>query len=131
MSGTRENIRFVNFDSIVVILILLFGLLVYNNSDSNRADHNRKPVSRIILVSENTALTGSFIRLQVFQKTWISNKDNFNILAFNRNPLSETKKAILKVSYLETIRRSTNKIPQFLIRYHLFPAEADEPPLLS
>jgi hypothetical protein len=131
MFSPRENIRFVNFDSIVVILILLFGLLVYNNSGRSTADHDRKPVSNIILVSENTAINGSFIRLQVFQKTWISNKDNFDILAFNRNPLSENKKAILKVLYLETIRRSSNRIPQFLIRYHLFPAETDEPPLLS
>ena len=131
MLDTRENIRFVNFDSIIVILILLFGVLVYNNSGRNITDSNRKPVSNIISVSENTAVSGSFMRLQVFKKTWISNKDNFDILAFNRNPLSENRKATLKVSNLETKRRSSNKIPQFLPRYHLFPPETDEPPLLS
>jgi hypothetical protein len=131
MLGTRENIRFVNFDSIIVILILLFGVLVYNNSGRSIADHSRKPVSNFISVSENTAVSGTFMRLQVFKKTWISNKDNFDILAFNRNPLYESKKATLKVSNLETIRRSSNKIPQFLLRYHLFPAETDEPPLFS
>ena len=131
MFGTRENIRYVNFDSIVVILILLFGVLVYNNSGRNITDHNRKPVSNFISVSENTAISGTFIRLQVFQKTWISNKNNFDILAFNRNPLSENKKATLKISNLETIRRSSNRISQFLIQYHLFPAETDEPPFLS
>jgi hypothetical protein len=131
MLGTRENIRFVNFDSIIVILILLFGVLVYNNSGRSIADHSRKPVSNFISVSENTAVSGTFMRLQVFKKTWISNKDNFDILAFNRNSLYESKKATLKVSNLETIRRSSNKIPQFLLRYHLFPAETDEPPLFS
>ena len=131
MLDTRENIRFVNFDSIIVILILLFGVLVYNNSGRNITDSNRKPVSNIISVSENTAVSGSFMRLQVFKKTWISNKDNFDILAFNRNPLSENRKATLKVSNLETKRRSSNKIPQFLLQYHLFPPETDEPPLLS
>jgi|SRR5665647_1260835 len=131
MSDTRENIRFVNFDSIIVILILLFGVLIYNNSGGNTVDRSRKPVSNIISVSENTAVSGSFMRLQVFKKTWISNKDNFDILAFNRNPLSENRKATLKVSNLETKRRSSNKIPQFLLQYHLFPPETDEPPLLS
>lgn len=131
MFGTRENIRFVNFDSIVVILILLFGVLVYNNSGRNITDHSRKPVSNFISVSENSAVSGTFMRLQVFKKTWISNKDNFDILAFNRNPLSENRRATLKVSNLETKRRISNKIPQFLPRYHLFPPETDEPPLLS
>jgi hypothetical protein len=112
-------------------LILLFGLLVYDNSGKNTAEHNRKPVSIFISVSENTAVSGTFIRLQVFQKTLISNKDNFDILAFNRNPVSENKKAALKVSNLETIRQSSDKILQFLLRYHLFPAETDDPPLLS
>jgi hypothetical protein len=131
MLSTRENIRLVNFDSIIVILILLFGLLVYDNSGKNTAEHNRKPVSIFISVSENTAVSGTFIRLQVFQKTLISNKDNFDILAFNRNPLSENRKATLRVSNLEIKRRSSIKIPQFLLRNHLFPQEADEPPLLS
>jgi len=131
MFGTRENIRFVNFDSIVVILILLLGVLVYNNSARNITDQSSKPVSNFISVSENTAISGTFVRVQVFQKTWISNKDNFDILAFNRNPLSENKKAALIISNLETIRRGSNKISQFLIRFHLFPAETDGPPLLS
>jgi hypothetical protein len=131
MFGKRENIRFVDFDSIVVILILLFGVLVYNNSGRNITGHSRKPVSNLISVSENTAISGTFVRVQVFQKTWILNKDNFDILAFNRNPLSENKKATLKISNLETIRRSSRKISQFLIRLYLFPAETDDPPLLS
>jgi hypothetical protein len=131
MLGKRENIRFVNFDSIIVILILLFGMLAYNNSGKNIEDHSRKPISIFISVTENTAVSATSLRLQVFQKTCISNKDNFDILAFNRNPLSENKKATLIVSYLATIRRSSNKIPQFLIRNHLFTAETDEPPLLS
>src|SRR5664279_5726286 len=101
MFGTRENIRYVNFDSIVLILILLCGVLVYNNSGRNITDHSRKPVSNFVSVSENTAISVTFIRLQVFQKTWISNKDNFDILAFNRNPLSENKEASLKISNLE------------------------------
>ena len=111
--------------------MLLIGVLICNNSGANTADNSRKPVTHVIRVSENTAITGSLIRLQLFQKTWISNKNNFDMLAFNRNPLSEDKKHTLKVSNLVSIRQNSNRIPQFLLRYHLFPPETDEPPLLS
>lgn len=131
MLETRENIRFVNLDSILVILILVFGLLIYGNSDGNKADKNRKPDTHSIIARDNTAITSSFLRLQVFQKTSISNKDNFNLLAFNRNPLYEDRRNTLKVSNLVSIRQNSNRIPQFLLRYHLFPVETDDPPVLS
>lgn len=131
MADSRENIRFVNFDSIIVILILLFGLLIYSNSYGNKADKSLKPVTHAIIASENTAIAGSFLRLHVFQKTSVSNKDNFNLLAFNRNTLYVDKRNTLKVSNLESIRQNSNRIPQFLLRYHLFPVETDEPPILS
>ena len=89
------------------------------------------PVSSFVSVSENNAISAQFIRLQVFQKTWISNKDNFELLAFNRNPLSEDKKTGIRITYLQNIRQNLHRIPQFIFRYHLFPAEMEEPPLLS
>jgi hypothetical protein len=131
MLNTRENIRIINFDSIIVLAIVIFGLLIYTNSLKNSTQLNRKPVSTYMSVSENIAVFSPCIRLQVFQKTWISNKDNFNLLAFNRNPLAENKKTGLKVSHFQIIRQSSYKIPQFMLRYHLFPAEMDEPPHLS
>jgi len=131
MLNTRENIRFVNFDAFIVLSILLFGILIYSNSRKTPTELNRKQVSTYISLSENSAVSNSSARLQLFQKTWVSNKDNFNLLAFNRNPQSESKKTDLKVSHLLIIRQSSNKIPQFILRYHLFPAETDEPPLLG
>jgi len=131
MVNTRLNIRIINFDAVFVILILLFGILIYGNSVRNTIDTGKKPVSSFVAVSENNAISAQFIRFQVFQKTYISNKDHFNILAFNRNPLYESKKASLTVSHLQIIRQSSHKIPQFILRYHLFPSEMDEPPVLS
>lgn len=131
MLNTRENIRSFHFEAIIVLAILFFGLLFYNNSFSNTNELKRRPVSTNISVSDNNAISGPLIRLQVFQKTWISNKDNFNLLAFNRNPLSENKKTGLKVCHLLIISQSSHKIPQFILRYHLFPVEMDEPPHLS
>ena len=131
MLSTRENIRNFHFEAIIILAIVFFGLLFYNNSFRNANELKRKPVSTNISVSDNNAVSGPCIRLQVFQKTWISNKDNFNLLAFNRNPLSENRKTNLKVYHLLIIRQNSYKIPQFILRYHLFPAEMDEPPHLS
>ncbi|MGA2405938.1 MAG: hypothetical protein ABSF81_04205 [Bacteroidales bacterium] len=131
MLNTRENIRIINFDSIILLSILFFGLLIYNNPVRNSTKLNRNPVSTFMSVSENSAVSSTCIRLQIFQKTWISNKDNFNLLAFNRNPLSENKKTGIKISQLQNLRRNSYRIPLFIFRYHLFPVEMDEPPLLS
>jgi hypothetical protein len=131
MLNTRVNIRIINFDAVIVILILFFGILIYSNSVRSTKDPGKMLVSSFVSVSENNAISAQFIRLQVFQKTWISNKDHFNILAFNRNQLYENKKASLKLSHLQIIRQSSHKIPQFFLRYHLFPSEMDEPPVLS
>jgi len=131
MLNTRGNIRFVNFDAFIVLSILLFGILIYSDSRKTTTDLNRKPVSDYFSLSVNSAVSSSSVRLQLFQKTWVSNKDHFNLLAFNRNPQSESKKTDLKVSHLLIIRQSSNKIPQFILRYHLFPAETDEPPHLG
>jgi hypothetical protein len=131
MLSTRENIRNFHFEAIIILAIVFFGLLFYNNSFSNTNELKKKPVSTNISVSDNNAVSGPCIRLQVFQKTWISNKYNFNLLAFNRNQLSENKKTGLKVYHLLIIRQSSLNVPQFILRYHLFPAEMDEPPHLS
>lgn len=131
MLSTRENIRIINFDSIIVLLIVIFGLLIYSNSLRKTTDLNRKPVSTYISAIENNAVSNQCLRIQIFQKIGISNKDNFNLLAFNRNPIYENKKTGFKVSYLQIIRQTSHKIPQFILRYHLFPAEPGEPSPLS
>jgi len=131
MFKNRENIRFIPFDAIIVMSILFLGILIYNNLSVSIPVHKSNLVSTYFSLIGKSAVSSPSARLQVFQKTWISNKDNFNLLAFNRNPQSESKKTDLKVSHLLIIRQSSNKIPQFILRYHLFPAETDEPPHLG
>lgn len=131
MAGARGNIRILSLDSIIVIEILLFGLLIYSNSAKNTNELQRKPASTCISVIENNADYSPCIRLQFYQKTWILNRDNFNLLAFNSNQISENRKTGIKVSHLQIIRQSSHKIPQFILLYHLFPGDTDEPPLLS
>jgi hypothetical protein len=130
MFETNENIRISSFDAIIVLLIIFFGLLICNNSSRNITEYNRKSVSNYMSVSDNNAVSKPCISVQIFQKTWILNKDNFNLLAFNRNQ-SENNKTGIKISHLQIIRQNSHKIPQFILFYHLFPDEAGEPPLLS
>jgi hypothetical protein len=127
----RRNIRVINFDTIFLLLIVFTGLLICNNSLRNGSELNRKPVPANISIVERSAVANPCLRLQVFQKTWILNKDHFDLLAFNRNIISEDKNIDLKVSALQITRHKIHKIPQFILRYHLFPPEKDEPPLLS
>ncbi len=131
MFSTRENTRVIHFDSIILIAIVFFGLLIFNNSGKSSTGSDRKPVPAYMFAVGNSTASGSYFRLQVFQKTWILNKDNFNLLAFNRNPLSESKKTGIKVSHLIALCQSSHKIPQFILLYHIFPPENDEPPYLS
>jgi hypothetical protein len=64
----------------------------------------------------------------VYQKTWISNKDNFALLAFNRNPLADSRRTDMKIAQLATLRLKSHLPQLFVLLYHLFPDEADEPP---
>jgi cell division protein YceG involved in septum cleavage len=131
MIEIRDSNRIVHLDAILVVVILFCSLLIYNNSLKVNDGLKNKPVSASMLVIEKTGITTPCIRLKIFQKEWISNKDNFSLLAFNRNPLSENKKAGIKVLQFHFIRRGSQQIPQFILRYHLFPMETDEFPILS
>jgi hypothetical protein len=131
MMNGRGNIRLINLEAFIVLSVLIIGLLLYTNSFKSTQPVNKNPVTTYIFASGNNAVSTECIRVQVFQKTWILNKDNFNLLAFNRNPLSVSRKAELKVSQYQFIRQNSHKIPQFILRYHLFPVETDAFPVLS
>jgi hypothetical protein len=131
MFRNRENIRIIPNDTIILIAILFFGLLIHNNPLKSIPVHKSSPVSCYIAVSDSNAVSNQFVRLQVFQKTWILNKDNYNILAFNRNPLAESQKTGLNINHFQCLRQSLNTIPPFILRYHLFPEESDAFPDLG
>ena len=131
MFRTRENTGLINFDAIVIVLVLFLGLLVYTSYSGNTNETRRKPVEKTTSVTEYYAINTPIARLPIYQKTWISNKDNFRLLAFNRCTLSENKKTDIQVSELRIIRHSLSGTPQFILRYHLFPREMEDLPLLS
>ena len=131
MLDDREYRGFIDFRSVFVLVILMFGFIIFSNSSENKSVISHIPLSTGISIGENNAFTSQFIALQVFQKIWIVNRDNFNLLGFNRNILSENKITSIRISYLKQLRLGSPKILHFLLHYHFFPPETDEPHLLS
>lgn len=131
MLQRSENRRILNFDSVFIILVVLSGFLFFGNSTGNISPASKKSSAAYISVSEKSAVSSPVIRLEVFQKTWISNKDNFNILAFNRNPLTEDKKTDLKINNLFLKTQEFTGSPGFFLPTHIFPPNAEDPYDLS
>lgn len=131
MLNTRENIRIINLNSIILLLIVFFGLLFSSANLRNSPKRCMDSVPVIQTISQSNAVSSPGIRLQIFKQIWVLNKDNFDLLAFNRNPLSDDKKNILKISLLKNLRQNSFRVPLYIFHCHLFPSEIDEPPHLS
>jgi len=127
----RENIRIVPFAAIFVLSILFLGLLGRNDSLKSIPVNKSYPGLVYISVVSNNAVSNPCIRLLIFQKTWILNKDNYNILAFNRNPFTESQRTGININHFLALRQNLNRVPQFILRYHLFPEETDAFPDLG
>src|SRR5512141_3106824 len=131
MFKNREYIRPVLLDAIIVLSILFLGLMINNNTLKSDPVHRNSPVSAFISVSDKSAVSNAYVKFQVYQKTWILNKDNYNILAFNRNPFTLSLRTEMNINNFLILRQSLNKVLQFIRRYHLFPEETDPFPLLG
>jgi len=127
----RENIRIINLDSIILLLFLFFCILLHNNTNRESSARGRSHVPSYVTISQSSAVSGPEIRIQIFQKTSILNKDHFSLLSFSRSPLFEDKKSDIKISFLLNIRQNSAIVPGFIFRCHLFSEETDEPPHLS
>lgn len=126
MASRVENIRLGNIRTIIILLIVCLGLLSLKNYSQER-NSVKKPVPVNISLSENNAISTTEIKVQIYQKWWIANKDNYKILAFNRNPLSENRITNIRISYLDKLRQSFLIEYQSIHRYHLFRTDTDDP----
>jgi len=131
MLDRNENIRIVNLDSIFLIVILAVGLLISHNTYSNHSDRTKNSSTTEISINQSSATVIPVIRLHAFQKTLYYKNDFFKLSSFTKNQFTENKQVDQKISLLKIIRNGTQRIPISLFRYHLFPTERDEIPLLS
>jgi hypothetical protein len=131
MLDKKENIEILNLNSIFLILILVLGLIIYHNTNNNSSDRNINSGAIEIYLNQSIGTFCSGLRLQVFQKIWIYNKDVFKFLSSDKNQFFENKKTDQIISLLQDICNRTKKIQTSFFLYHLFPTERDEVPILS
>lgn len=131
MLDEREDIRIISLDSFFLMMFLFIVLLAFNKTDYNTSDrNNNSPSTEISLIQSNaTVCTG--IQIQCYQKNWISNKDHFKLLPFEKTQFLDNKKVNQKIILLENIRKSSIRFPISFLQFHLFPHERDELPVLS
>lgn len=121
----------INPNSIFLILVLFLGLQIFQNPKFEKLVSKDRSIPFEISVSQNTATISSGIPFHLFQISWISNKDNFKLLSFDKTQFLDNKKTDLKVSLLDNIRENSTDILSAFIQYHLFPPDNDESPVLS
>ncbi|MGE5457153.1 MAG: hypothetical protein ACM3RX_02240 [Methanococcaceae archaeon] len=131
MPDKRENIKIINVDSIILMLILVFGLIICNNSNNNSSVRKRNSVLTELQVTQITGTSCRGLRLQVFQKIFNSDKDIFKLLSIKKCQIHDNKKADQLIALLQTVMNRTEKIQISYFLYHLFPAEKDDVPILS
>lgn len=131
MFKTKGDSRAIHFDSILLILILFFGLSIFQNTDYNKSTPNGKPVPVEISILQSNATLSTGIQLHYFRKSWISNKDNFRLLTFIQTQFLDNRKVNQKIYLLNKVRKKSPGFLILLIHYHLFPQENSELPVLS
>jgi hypothetical protein len=131
MSDRRENIRFISPDSFFLMLILFLGLLAFQPTDCITSSRNNYSGPDEISLSQITATISPGIPICSFQKSWISNKDNFKLLSIEKTQYLDNKKTDRRIILIENIRKSSIRFPISFLQNHLFPHERDELPVLS
>ncbi|MGD0341423.1 MAG: hypothetical protein ABSA76_06935 [Bacteroidales bacterium] len=131
MLNRRENIEVINPSSFIMVLLLIIGLLVFYGISNNGSDKSNNPTPSVTLITQSSAFVSNGIQINCIQKSWISNKDNFKLLTFDKTQFLENKKTDLKITLLENNLKTSKLIQEFFLRYHLFPSEKDDLPDLG
>ena len=131
MSGSRENIRILNLNSLLLMFILTFGLLIFYNSLDAPCNKNNKSTPAEILISKADATIFSGIRFDIFQRNWIPNEGNFRLISFARNQYFENRTVDHRIALLKYNWQKSIKIQSSFHLFQLFQPEKDEIPLLS
>ena len=131
MSEKRENIRIINPDSFLLLIILFFGSLVVQKTAFNHSDRKDTTIPKEIPVVQANAAVCPEIQIYHIQKSWISNKGNFKLLSIDKTQFPDSKKTDQKINLLEDIRKNSIRFPITYFQYHHFPPEKDELPALS
>lgn len=114
-----------------VILVLIFGLLVFKKAYFDKSDYGDLSVQIGISLIKTNATISTGIQYYHFQKIWMPNKGNFRILTFNQIKFLDNNKVVPRILILNNIRKKSTGFLIPVIHYSSFPEESDEIPILS
>jgi len=126
MFRKRDDIRIINPESIILFLIVLLGLLIFDNSVKSSPEA-KKSVSTEVSVTLKNADIWPVVRLQVFQNNRYSDKVVFRLPSYNMISFLEDKRTDLKIITFQKIRDNSDNVALNIFRCHLFPQEEDKP----
>ena len=131
MFDQKDIIRFNNAGSILLLLFVSLGLLIYSNSKSNLPERNISSLTTDASINNNIAVFFSGTAFKFFEKTFVMIKCDFKLVSFNNNLFLENRKIDIKISLLQNIQQNIDRIPVLIFCHHLFPIGDDDFPDLS
>ncbi len=131
MTISGKDPRTSHIDSVYLILILFFGILVFPGPDFNRSGHSSHTDQNELSVLKSGGTILPLIRLDNLQQIWILNKDNFRLLSFDKIQFTDNKKTTQGICVLDRIRNESGPFQIFYLRSHPLLTERDEIPVLS
>lgn len=130
MNSRGENILLMNFESIIILLILFFTLLTFNKSDRTGEKKGCSP-SPSYSLTRSDAIPSSGLPLFLYSKSLITTLVDMRLLNLHKDRQLENRLADIKITISRDIRKKLDQSPPFAFTYHLFPVENDEFPVLS
>jgi hypothetical protein len=125
------NIRIAVAESVLWLLLLTLGLMIYNNLNNNSSERGKEPIRAESIINQSSATIIQGFQILDFHKNWIPNKDNFKLLGFTDIQFVETRKAVQRIFHFQSVYRKTKVISVSSSHLHLFPDERDDLPSVS
>ena len=131
MLSNRENIRILNLTSVLLMLLLSFGLLIFFDSLPASSTQKENSTPGEILISKPDAAISSGVKVDIYQRNWIPNEGNFRLISFARNQYFDNRTVDHRIALLEYNWEKSIRIQFSFHQVQLFQPEKDEIPLLS
>ena len=124
----KDNILTINRDTILFFIVVLAAVLLFCPSLNKSVKVKTNPHSVVESLQQKSGDVSSGLRITIYQRTWITNKDKYKLLSCLKGQGIPEHTPIQKVSPAVTARREPVFIPALIFRYHLFPDETGEDP---
>ena len=125
------NIRIINPETILLMLIVFIVFLIFNSSYSDSPENKKNRVSSEKSITIKNAEILPVIRLQIFHKSRQTKIFGFNIMPYRMLRFVENKTTCQKVILLKKKWDNYGHFPLHRFSSLFIPDRKDEPPVLS